>query len=483
MQIPERGQGRDEVLEELKGYRDGDISWRDGKALAYVFHADEEAAAVGERAYQMYLWENALDPTIFPSLMRFETEIVAMAAHHLGGDDQVVGNFTSGGTESVLLAVKTARDYARANRPDLGRPHMVLPVTAHPCFHKAAHYFELDTTMVPVDPQTMKADAAAMREAITDDTVLLVGSSPSYAHGVVDPIREIGQVALEHNLLFHVDGCIGGFLLPFMRDVGEQITDFDFSVPGVTSMSMDLHKYAYCPKGASVVLYRNADIRRHQFFTWSAWPGYSMVNPTVQSSKSGGPLAAAWAVLNYFGREGYLRIAEGLAESRKRVIAGIEAIDDLYIQGDPEMTLFAVGSDTVNLFRLCDEMKRRGWTMHPQLQLGEMKPSFHINLIPINGEHIDNWLAELARCVEDVKADKSAGGMTELRQALEFINFDKLDDKGIEALLELAGLGGGDLPGDDVGEVFEILNDLPHHIIDRVLAIYFNKLSRYKPPK
>jgi len=256
--------------------------------------------------------------------------------------------------------------------------------------------------------------------------VLLVGSAPSYAHGVVDPIPELGQLALEHDLLLHVDGCIGGFLLPYFREAGAQVTDFDFSVPGVTSISMDFHKYAYCPKGASVVMYRNADIRRHQIFAYSAWPGYSLVNSTVQSSKSCGPMAGTWATLHFIGTDGYMDIARGLIDSRERVIAGIEKIEDLYIQGEPEMTLFAFGSRTVNLFRLCDEMKRRGWLMHPQLKLGALEPTLHINLIPINGDRIDAWLAELADAVKTVKAAGAGeGSMAALQQAMQSIDLTK----------------------------------------------------------
>jgi len=480
MKIPAQGMSRDEVMDKLQGFRSGDTSMRDGRALAYVFHASEEAAAVAERAYLMYVWENALDPTVFPSGLSFETQVVAMASAHLRGDDEVVGNFTSGGTESVLLAVKTARDYARARKPDLKRPNMVLPNTAHPCFFKAAHYFEVEPISVPVDPKTCKADVAAMAAAINDDTVLLVGSATSYAHGVVDPIPELGQLALEKNLLLHVDGCIGGFLLPYFRELGAEVTEFDFTVPGVTSISMDLHKYAYAPKGASVIMYKNDTIRRHQIFSYSAWPGYSLVNATIQSSKSVGPIAAAWATLHFTGNDGYTQIAEELLAARKVVIDGIAAIDDLYVVGDPEMTLFAFGSKTVNLFRLCDEMKRRGWLMHPQLKLGELEATIHINLIPNNGGQLDAWLAELSSAIEHVKTTDSDGSMAQLKQALDSIDLTKLDDKGIEMLLEFAGLGGGGLPGGELGELWEVLNEIDSDVKDHVLTVYWNKLNRYR---
>jgi len=480
MKIPANGLSRDEVMKKLEGFGAADASMRDGKALAYVFHADEETAVVAERAYLMYLWENALDPTVFPSGLSFETQVVAMAAAHLRGDDQVVGNFTSGGTESVMLAVKTARDYARAHNPNLGRPNMVLPNTAHPCFFKGAHYFDVEPIVVPVDPNTCKADVAAMRAAVTDDTVLLVGSATSYAHGVVDPIAELGQLALEKNVLLHVDGCIGAFLLPYLRELGADVTDFDFTVPGVTSISMDLHKYAYCPKGASVVLYKNDSIRRYQIFSYSAWPGYSLVNSTIQSSKSVGPIAAAWATLHYTGNDGYTKIAEQLLEARKTVIDGIAAIDDLYIVGEPEMTLFAFGSDTVNLFRLCDEMKRRGWLLHPQLKLGALQPTIHINLVPNNRSQLDAWLGDLRDAIVTVKTTAPSGDMAQLEQALDSIDLTKLDDKGIEMLLEFAGLGGGGLPGGELGELWEVLNEIDAEVKDHVLTVYWNKLNRYK---
>lgn len=480
MQIPARGRSRDQVMKELEGFAERDVSWRDGKTLAYVFHASDEASALAEDAYRQYLWVNALDPTVFPSALDLETQIVAMAAAHLGGDDQTTGNFTSGGTESVLLAVKTARDYARATRPGLGKPTIVLPETAHPCFHKAAHYFDMATVVTPVDPRTCKADVAAMRAAITDDTVLLVGSATSYAHGTVDPIRELGALALERNVLLHVDGCIGGFLLPFFRRMGAPVTEFDFTVPGVTSISMDFHKYAYCPKGASVVLYKTPELRRHQIFTYSAWPGYSIVNPTVQSSKSAGPMAATWAMLHHLGQDGYAAIAESLLSARDRVLAGIAAIPELSVIGAPEMTLLAIGSDSVNLFRLCDEMKRRGWLMHPQLRLGALAPSIHINLIPLNVAQVDAFLAELRAAVAAVQASTAPSSMANLKAALDAIDLGKLDDAGIRMLLEVAGLGGGAAPGDALGEVWEILNELPAAVKDRVLTIYFNELCRYR---
>jgi glutamate/tyrosine decarboxylase-like PLP-dependent enzyme len=199
-----------------------------------------------------------------------------MAAAHLNGDENVAGNFTSGGTESIMLAVKTARDFARAKRPQIRAPEMVLPVTAHAAFQKAAHYLDVKPVLVPVDTTSFRADVDAVRTAITSNTILLVGSAVSYAHGVVDPIPELAQLALEHGLLLHVDGCMGGFLLPYFRRLGAAIPDFDFGVPGVTSISMDLHKYAFAAKGASTILYRSQELRRYQIYTCAQWTGAAL---------------------------------------------------------------------------------------------------------------------------------------------------------------------------------------------------------------
>src|SRR4030042_1731035 len=228
-----------------------------------------------------------------------------------------------------MLAAKTPRDYSRAVRPEIREPELVLPAPGHAAFQKAGHYLGVRPVLVPVDPETFKADVDAMRRAITPNTILLVGSAVSHAPGVVDPIRELGQLALERNLLLHVDACMGGFLLPYFRRLGAPVPDFDFSVPGVTSISMDFHKYAFAAKGASTVLYRNKELRKYQIYTCAQWTGYTIINPTVQSTKSAGPLAAAWAVLNFIGDDGYLEIARQVLEATRTIADTIDKMDDL----------------------------------------------------------------------------------------------------------------------------------------------------------
>ena len=477
--MPEEGLSREQVMSELKAYRQEDPDWRDGRVFGYVFHADEEAVETIEQAYHMYLWENALDPSVFKSLLKLETEIVAMAANHVRGDAEVVGNFTSGGTESVLLAVKTARDFARKNKPQIKRPEMILPITAHPCFHKAAHYFDIDVVTVPIDQQTLKADVDAVANAITENTILLVGSATCYAFGVCDPIEALGKLAIEHDLLLHVDGCIGGFVLSLYRQLGVDVPAYDFTVPGVTSMSMDLHKYAFAAKGASVVLYKNKELREHQIFTHSGWTGYTIINPTIQSTKSGGPMAGAWAALKTIGRSGYLEYARSLKEATDRFVAGIEAIDGLHMMGNPEICLVAVGSDTVNIFALCDEMKKRNWHIGPQPGAMGIKESFHMTIMPLNVDQIDDLLVDLAEAVEQVRAYENPAMIEQLKTMAATLDVDNLNDDVVNNMLAMVGVGGGGLP-DDMAEINAILDALPAPLVDRLLTAFYNDWNRYK---
>ena len=288
LRLPKKGVASDMVLERMKALREQDANWHGGKTWSLVYHAGDQVTELLKEAYIMFFSENGLNPMAFPSLNTFEAEVVAMTGALLGGDAETAGNMTSGGTESILMAVKTAREWAKARRPGLGVPEMILPATAHPAFDKAAHYFGVKSVRIPI-LEDFRADVAAARAAISDTTILIVGSAPSYPQGVVDPIAELAQIAQEHDLLFHVDACVGGFMLPFVRRLGYPVPDFDFSVPGVTSISVDLHKYAYAAKGASVILYRNKALRRHQFFVQTDWSGGIYASPTMTGTRPGGP--------------------------------------------------------------------------------------------------------------------------------------------------------------------------------------------------
>lgn len=479
MRIPEKGLSRGEIFERLEAYRANDMNWRDGRVWAYVYDPGREAEEVIKQAYMMFLTENALDPTVFPSVLRFENELVAMAAAHLHGDEDVVGNFTSGGTESIMLAVKAARDYFRDRRPEIREPEIVLPVTAHAAFQKAAHYLCLKPVLVPVDPVTFRADPEAVRRAITPNTILLVGSAVSYAHGVVDPIRELGQIAREHGLLLHVDACMGGFLLPYFRRLGAPVPDFDFSVPGVTSMSMDFHKYAFAAKGASVVLYRNKELRKYQIYTCASWTGYTVINPTVQSTKSAGPLAAAWAVLNFFGDDGYLEIARQVLDATRRIADAIDKMDDLRLLARPDMNLVAFTSDTVSVFQIIDEMKARAWYVQPQLGFQGSKENIHLSINPASVKWVDAMLADLRECVERAKAAQPSGLAAAVRDALSSIDPASLSDESFGQMLAMAGIQGFALPERMAG-INEILNSLPPELRERLLTEFMNELLCYR---
>jgi glutamate/tyrosine decarboxylase-like PLP-dependent enzyme len=480
MRIPEQGWTRERVFAELERYREGDMPWRDGRTWAYVYDPGREAEAVIKDAFASYLSENGLDPTVFPSALRLENEVIAMARAHVHGDDEVVGSFTSGGTESILLAVKAARDHARETRPEVTSPEILLPETAHASFQKAAQYLDLRPVIVPVDPESFRADPEAMRRAVTKDTVLLVGSAISYAHGVVDPIRALGELALERGLWLHVDGCMGGFLLPYFRRLGAPVPDFDFRVPGVSSISMDLHKYAFAAKGASTILYRSKALRRHAIYACSNWTGYTVINPTVQSTKSAGPVAASWAALHFLGDSGYLELARQAHEATRRIVAAIDAMPDLRVLGRPDMNLLAFTSDTVSVFHLIDEMRERGWYVQPQLAYGSSPENVHLSVNPANARWVDDMLADLRECTEKARQLPSGRLAAKVREAFGGLRPRDLDEKVFANLLALAGIDGASLPG-NMAEINEVLNALPVPLRERLLVEYLNRLFQPAP--
>lgn len=386
--LPTEGRVADDVLAEMEAARSEDVKWHDGRVFCLVFHAGDELSELAKKAYTMFFSENGLNPTAFPSLRRFEIEVVSMVAGLLGGDKQVVGNMTSGGTESIMMAVKTAREWARKHQPRNKHPEMVLPTSAHPAFDKAEHYFGVKAVHVPVG-KDYRANVRAMRKAINRRTILLVGSAPQYPQGVVDPIEELAALARSRKLLCHVDACVGGMMLPFVRDIGYPIPPFDFSVPGVTSMSVDLHKYGYAAKGASVVLYRDAELRKHQYFAYTDWPGGIYVSPTMTGTRPGGAIAAAWAVLNRLGSEGYRAITREVMQAVEELKAGVAQIEDVTVLGHPHMSVFCLASDTLDIYEVGDVLGERGWHLDRQ----QNPASLHMT---VNHAHVGKTEAFLA---------------------------------------------------------------------------------------
>lgn len=478
MQIPRKGLGQADIMALLDQAGTADLPWREGKTFAYVYEGGRDVEEVAKAAYMRFLTENALDPTVYPSLLKFETEIVAMAIAHLRGDADCVGNFTSGGTESCLLAVKAARDHARKVR-GIAEPHMVLPVTAHACFQKAAHYFDMAVTLVPVDPATFKVRPDDMAAAIRPETILMVGSACQYAHGVIDPIADLGQLALERNLLLHVDGCIGGFILPYFRRLGAPVPDFDLSVPGVTSISMDLHKYAYAPKGASVVLYRSKELRRHQIFTAATWTGYSVINPTIQSTKSGGPLAAAWALLHYLGDEGYMRFAERTLKATRAIASAIRANPHVRLLAEPESSLIAFAADDFSVFPIVDIMRKKGWFVQPQLGYMGSRANIHLSIDQSTLDLVPQFLPDLEDAIEAARVNNAARLPADMAAMLGSFTPDSFTPESYAQLMAMAGTSNG-LP-EGTAPINLMLDAMKPEVAGLVMTEFFNDL--YVQPK
>ncbi len=469
----------DQVLDELRAMRSGDLPTHGGRTLAYVYDSglssvDELAAA----AHALASSANGLDPTAFPSLMRMENEVVATAVALLGGGPATVGSVTSGGTESCLLAVQAARDA----RPDVEAPRMVLATTAHAAFHKAAHYFGVEAVSVPVDPVTFRADPDAMIAAIDDRTVLVVVSAPSYAHGVVDPVAPVAAAAAARGVRCHVDACIGGWVLPHFRRLGVAVPDFDLSVPGVTSLSVDLHKYAYCPKGTSVLLHASADLRRAQFFASARWPGYTMLNSTLQSTRSGGPLAAAWAVLRHLGDAGYARLASLTLDAVRRLRAGIEDIEGLRVLGDPVATLLAVTADgdDVDVFTVADEMTERRWYLQPQFGFEDSPANLHLTVTAANHGSEPELLADLAGAVGAARRAGPVRLAPELVAAIAALDPATLTPEEFAGLLAAAGLDGVAAPK-RMAEVNSMLAVASPGLRERLLVEFLSAMYTANP--
>jgi sphinganine-1-phosphate aldolase len=464
-----------DVLARLRALQEGDLPTHGGSTLAYVYDSGlAEADEVGRQALALYGATNGLDPTVFPSLRTLENELVGWAVRLLQGGPTAVGTVTSGGTESVLLAVQTARDAASAVSPN-----MVLPSTAHAAFFKAAHYFGVRPVVVDVDPVTFKARSEELAAACDESTVLVVASAPSYAHGVVDPVAEIAALAAERGIRCHVDACIGGWVLPYLRADGVEMADFDFAVPGVTSISVDLHKYAYTPKGASILLHRSAELRRPQFFAHADWPGYTMLNSTTQSTKSGAPLAAAWAVVQHIGDDGYGRLARTAYDAALRLAELAAEVDGLTVLAEPATTLVALRSDErADVFTIADEMAALGWFVQPQLSFRGQPPSLHLTMSAATAGRLDELIAALRTAVRKSQAAGPAQVAPELAAAAGGLDPATLDDAAFDGLLALAGLGGAGALPERMAPVNALLNVAPARLREALLIAFLDRLMR-----
>ena len=396
--LPREGRSWPELAQALRDLKRDDLDWRRGRHAAFVWHADDAVEQVARDAYALFMTENGLGLRVFPSLRRMEADVVAMVRHLLGGDAGTTGHLTSGGTESIFLATHAARQWARQQRPDVTEPEIVAPWSAHPAVDKAAHYLGMKVRRVPVGDR-FRADVAAMAAAITPRTVMLYGSAPTYSLGVIDPITELADLARRHGLWLHVDACVGGILAPFVRALGHPVPEFGLALPGVTSVSADLHKSGYTAKGASVVLFRTAEHQAAGRYDFDDWPtGLYSVN-TFTGTRPGGAIAAAWAVMNFLGEAGYRRIAATVMEAKARLVEGLARIG-LHVWGEPELWAVGFGSADPDIFAVADRMTARGWSVG---RIREPR-GIHLMLTPVHAPIIDEYLADLARGVIEARA-------------------------------------------------------------------------------
>lgn len=470
----------DDVLARLEQLRADDLPTHGGRTLAYVYDSGlADADEIGRRALAMYASSNGLDPTAFPSLLAMERDLIAFARDLFHGAG-AVGTVTSGGTESILLAVQTARDAAAVTDPV-----MIVPTTIHAAFHKASHYFGVRRIAVDVDPVTQRADPVAMAEAMDEyegHVVLVAVSAPSYAHGVIDPVEEIAALTRARGLRLHVDACIGGWVLPWAEELGRDVAPWDFRVDGVTSISADLHKYAYTPKGVSLLLHATPELRKAQFFASADWPGYTMLNSTTQSTKSGGPLAAAWAVVQAIGRDGYRDLVARTLDGVDALVAGLGAIPHLQLVTSPDSSLVTVQTDgACDVFTISDLMLDRGWFVQPQMSFGDLAPSLHLTMCAATADSVPALLTALGEAVAEAVETGPIQVDDDLRAAATAIDPATLDDTSFDGLLALAGLGGegGEVSAPErMAPVNALLDIAPPALREALLIAFLDRLSR-----
>jgi glutamate/tyrosine decarboxylase-like PLP-dependent enzyme len=397
--IPKKGTARTKVLTMLKEYAKDDPDYKKLKTWSLVYFLGDEHTDFLLKAYGQYLSANGLNPMAFKSLKRLETEVVRMTANLLHGGREAAGVMTSGGTESCLLAVKTYRDMGRAVKR-IRRPEMVLPETAHVAWEKGAEYFGVKAVHAPLR-KDLGVDVEAVRKLVNRNTVMILGSAPEYPHGIIDPIPELGAVAYDRKVPLHVDACLGGFLLPFIEKLGYELPRWDFRVPGVTSISADVHKYAFSAKGASVILYRSVDILKHQFFVCENWPGGVFASPALLGTRPGGAYAAAWASIMALGEEGFLDNTREMMKATDKLKDGIRAIPGLAIVGDPKTAIFSYTSNAkdVNIYAVADQMEQRGWHID-RLQRPD---ALHAMVTPLHLKVASRYLMDLKLSVDHVR--------------------------------------------------------------------------------
>lgn len=403
--LPAQGRSHDAVLSALRGFKEGDADWEHGRVPLFVFKADEAVYEMGKAAFFEYFTENALGGRrAFPSVKRMEDEVVAMALSLFEAPDDAQGFMTTGGTESIIQAMQTCRDWSRKQRKDpRHRGNIVGADSLHPAFDKGARLMDVEVRRAPVGAD-FRADPAAMEALIDDDTIMIVGSAPCFPYGVIDPIQELGALAERRGVWLHVDACVGGYVAPFVRMIGRPIPDFDFRVPAVKSISADLHKFGFCPKPASTVFYRTPELAEHHAFDFSNWPNGRFATATIVGTRPAGGVAAAWAVFNFLGIDGYKKIATDLMGFVDAYRAGIAEVGGLKVLGDPHLSIVAYGSDEFDVFRVAEIMGEKGWTPG----LVQRPKAIHRMMSLIHQPSLDEYLSDLRAAVGVVRQSEPA---------------------------------------------------------------------------
>ncbi|MBE8539693.1 aminotransferase class V-fold PLP-dependent enzyme [Geoglobus acetivorans] len=428
----------EDLLSELDGV---DIDPHSGKLFAYIYETgDERLRELALEVLKRFYNKNILDFTVFRSAIFFEREVISFCKTLLNADENAVGTFTYGGTESIMLAVLSARNYFR-KRNGGGTPEMVVPFTIHPSFIKSAHYFGLKVRMVDID-ENCKADVDAVNSAVNENTALIALSAPNWPYGTVDPVEAVAEIAEDNNVLLHVDACLGGFILPFFEKLGEKVEKFDFRVDGVTSISIDAHKYGYTPKGASSVIFRNTELKKHAIFVDTANPGYVFVNPAVLSSRSVGPLASAFAVMRYLGKDGYLNLARKILSARDKIYRGMRDLGFESV-GPIESQVLSLYNESVDILGFMEGMRKRGWHFHLQKGVEKygIKPNIHLTVSPVHDETAEDFVRDAGDAVNErssINAEELFKKIAEgkLQELLNEFREGKIDSSMAPLLLE-----------------------------------------------
>jgi len=403
--LPTSGQTRAQVMDSLRRSMTGDLPWHEGRTFSLVYGAGEEHLELLREAYALFMATNGLGAgRMFKSLSALEAEVIAIGAELLG-DARCPGNITSGGSESIIMGIRAARERARAERPRITHPEMVLPASAHPAFQKAGEIFGIESVRTPLTKDYV-ADVEAMAGAVTDNTIALVASAPSYPFGTIDPVPAIAEIAHRHALHLHVDACVGGFALPFLRKLGQPVPPFDFAVPEVSTISADLHKYGFAARGTSLILYRDQALQRRAAFQLDDWAAGPYRTATMAGSRPGGMVAAAWAVFQHYGEAGFLALNRTMLDTSLRLRRGIEAIPGFRVLGDPAMYVWGFAADALDVMAVADAMAERRWYLGRQLTT---PPSLHVVLTPIHAPVVDDFLRDLREAAEAVARSGRAG--------------------------------------------------------------------------